>query len=98
MESAILVAILFIVFAPRFLPVFGPVATQSSAIYLVLGTLQILLGIALYAIFARKGYIFPWPLVVCLYGSYYVWRGWQLRKSASAIPRSGSRSGGGIMP
>ncbi|MBV8651008.1 MAG: hypothetical protein JO255_06040 [Alphaproteobacteria bacterium] len=99
MDTFILIAILVIVFGPRALPVISPAATRSPTVYFVFGSLQIALGLFLYFLLARKGYMLPWSLLVSLYGAHYLWRGRALQRSAqSAIPQSGGRSGGGVFP
>jgi hypothetical protein len=98
MDKLFVVTAIAIVFGPRFVPVISPAAARWPSIYFVFGSLQVVFGIALYVALAFDGYVLPWALFVSLYGIYYLWRGWALRKGTGNIPQSGGRSGGGMFP
>ena len=90
-DELIIGTIIAIYYGQRILAVIFPTAARSASAYLAFGALQVATGLLLSVGLALTGRVWQWPLVIAVYGSYDVWRGWNPCEAVAAPVRSGQR-------
>lgn len=85
--------VLAVVLGPTILALLVPATGRLAWLYLVLGTLQIGIGVTLYLMIVGGGVEWPWMLLIALLGVYHLSRGILLRTAVEQKYRISSRPG-----
>jgi len=82
--------ILAVTFGPAILAFLAPAVLRLPAFCIVVGGLQVAVGVLLYLMIYAGGMNWPWPLLIAALGVYYIYRGTEMRRLPPEVPDAGT--------